>query len=75
MEVAWSPVQGVAGYLIEVEQTQLNISLSAHLPASDTTFMVPSSLLRAGTRYHLGVATVGAAGNASYVERSFTTAK
>ena len=75
LEVSWTPVKGIAGYILEIEQDDLKISISSKLPASIATFTVPDAVLRPGKQYHLGIATVAANGNASYVESTFTTRK
>jgi hypothetical protein len=75
LEIAWAPVAGVSGYILEVEQDDLHTSLVARLPATATSFRVPDGFLRAGVEYELGIATVSAGGNVSFVETSFTTAK
>ena len=75
LEIAWGPVAGVAGYLVEIEQDELGAHLEVHLPASATSFRVPDGFLRAHTEYELGVATVSESGNVSFVETSFTTAE
>ena len=43
------------------------------LPASARQWSVPLGALRPGTAYKLSLGSIASAGNASYVERSFTT--
>jgi hypothetical protein len=75
LEIAWKPVAGVSGYIVELEQDDLGVSIEAHLSGAATSFSVPDGFLRPGTEYDLGIATVSAGGNVSFVETSFTTAK
>ena len=74
LEIAWTPVAKVSGYLIEIEQDDLGVHLEASLPGSAASFSVPDGFLRPGTEYDLGIGTVSKAGNVSFVETSFTTA-
>jgi hypothetical protein len=72
---SWAAVPGVAGYLLEIEQDDLGVSLNLTLPAGTTSFTVPAGFLRPGIEYELGVATVAASGNVSFREIAFTTAE
>jgi hypothetical protein len=72
--LSWTPVEGVAAYIVQLEQPDLNVSLEARLPSSDASFAVPDGFLRPGTTYTLGVGTVTLGGNSSFVETTFTTA-
>ena len=74
LEITWSPVAKVAGYIVEIEQDDLDVHLEARLPGTATSLVVPDGLLRPGTEYELGIGTVSEAGNVSFVETSFTTA-
>jgi hypothetical protein len=74
LKVVWAPVEGVAGYIVEIEQDELNVNITATLPATQPEFSVPDGFLRSGTEYQLGIGTVSDDGNISYVETSFTTA-
>jgi len=73
VEVTWTAVKGVAGYIMEIEQPDLGINITTQVPASITRFTVPDAVLRAGRKYTLAIATVGENGNTSYIETSFTT--
>jgi hypothetical protein len=75
LEIAWTPVAKVSGYIVEIEQDDLGVHLEARLPATATSLRVPDTLLRPGTEYDLGIATVSEAGNVSFVETSFRTAE
>ena len=57
------------------EQEELKASVTAHLPGSASTFVVPDGFLSPGTEYKMAVGTVTQDGNASYIEGMFTTAK
>lgn len=73
--ITWTPVKDLAGYIVYIEQAALDVSLSAKLPGSAASFGVPAGFLRPGTAYQLGIGTVMANGNISFVETTFTTAK
>ncbi len=75
LEIRWTPVAGVSGYVVELEQDELGVSLEAHLPGSASSLSVPDGFLRPGTEYDLGIGTVSKGGNVSFVETSFTTAE
>jgi len=74
LEIGWTAAANVSGYVIELEQSKLDMKLVVNLPASTTSFAVPNGLLMPGTTYQLGIGTVSTGGNASFVETSFTTA-
>ena len=76
LEIVWTPPAGkVASYVVELEQDALDFHLEVTLPGSATRFAVPDGVLRPGMEYDLGIGTVSEAGNVSFVETSFTTAK
>jgi hypothetical protein len=74
VKITWSPVSGLAGYLVYVEQAELDVNVSAKLPASATSFVIPDGFLQARTAYQLGVGTVTREGNVSFIETTFVTA-
>ncbi|MEX2308959.1 MAG: hypothetical protein WD738_15265 [Pirellulales bacterium] len=74
LKIEWAPVNGMAGYIVELEQDGLDVKLTARLSASEPKFAVPDGFLRPGTEYQLGIGTVSDDGNISYVETNFTTA-
>ena len=74
LEVTWTPVKGLAAYIIKIEQDELGVSLTARLPGSVAKFGVPDGFLLPGTEYQLGIGTVTNEGNTSVVETTFTTA-
>lgn len=72
-EIKWKPAENVAGYIVEIEQAELKVSIEAKLPGTETRFDVPEGFLRPGTEYHLGIGTLTQGGNAAFVETTFTT--
>ncbi len=74
LEIRWTPVEGAAGYVVELEQDDLGFKLEVALPAAASRLGVPDGLLQPGTEYDLGIGSVAADGNVSFVETSFTTA-
>jgi hypothetical protein len=73
--VRWSPVPGVAQYLLEIENesTDPEQSLTINLPPEATSFLVPAEWLMPGSEYQVGVATVAANCNVVFVESTFRT--
>lgn len=74
LEIAWTPTVDAVAYVIEIEQDGADVNLTAKLPKSATRFAMPRGFLQPGTEYQLGIGTVSAEGNVSFVETSFTTA-
>jgi len=75
LEIAWTPVENVANYIVEIEQDELDVKLKARLPATAATLVVPSGFLLPGTEYKLSIGTMTDKGNISIVETTFTTAE
>ncbi len=73
LEIAWRPVRNMAGYLIEIEQDELDVNITAKLPRSATAFAVPAGFLLPDTQYDLSIGTVTEQGNITFVETTFTT--
>jgi len=73
LAVSWSAVEGVASYVINIKQSEMNVSITARLPASSTSFAVPHGFLVRGRKYKMAIGTVTHEGNISYVETTFTT--
>jgi hypothetical protein len=71
--LSWTPVKSVSGYIVYIEQDELNVNINAQLPGSTSTFAVPAGFLAPGTEYTMGLGTLDKNGNVSYVEASFTT--
>ena len=65
----------MAYYILEIEQDELNINLTAFLPASTTSFTLPDGLLLPGEEYKLAIGTVSGEGNISFVETGFTASE
>jgi hypothetical protein len=74
LAITWKPVAGLAAYLVYIEQTEQDVNVSAKLPATATSFIVPDGFLRPRTAYQLGIGTVTEEGNVSFVETTFVTA-
>lgn len=74
VEISWEPVKDLAAYIVYVEQHDLDVEVTAKVPATVTTFAVPDGFLRAGTEYQVGLGTVNREGNISFVETTLTTA-
>jgi hypothetical protein len=72
--VTWPAIPNMAGYIVEIEQDELEVNVTARLPGNATSFAVPPGFLQAGTEYALAIGTVMENGNLSFVETSFTTA-
>jgi hypothetical protein len=72
LKITWTPVKNVAGYIVYVEQGDL--SVTGRLSASVSSFVVPDGFLIPGKEYQLGIGTVSANGNISFVETGFATA-
>ena len=75
LRLAWSPVEGVASYSVGITQEELNVSLTALVPASSTSFGVPDGFLVPGKKYTLAIGAVTREGNITFVETTFTTEK
>jgi hypothetical protein len=73
--IKWAPVAGVSGYALELTHEDSGAIVEARLPASATSFSVPEGFLVPGESYQLGIGTISAAGNFSYVETEFGTAE
>ena len=73
-QIKWTAAKNLAACVVVIEQEESDLSVTAKLPGSATTFSVPDGFLRPGTEYKLAVGTVSREGNTSLVETSFTTA-
>ena len=74
LEITWTPVKKADAYLIEIEQDELDIQISAKLPGTVTGFAMPAGFLLPDTEYQLSIGTETVEGNISFVETTFTTA-
>jgi hypothetical protein len=70
LEIAWTPVAKVSGYVIEIEQDDLGVHLEASLPGSAAASPLTATCVRTGD---LGIGTVSEA-ETSRSWDSFTTA-
>jgi len=70
--VTWTPDPGASAYQVILEQDE-NDGLTVKLPAGSGSFHVPDRVLRSGTETLLEVVAIGANGNRTQVEVSFTT--
>lgn len=74
LEISWQQVENLAAYIIEIEQDEVNVNMTAKLPGSAATFSVPDGFLLPAMEYQLSIGTVTDEGNISIVETTFTTA-
>ena len=74
LEITWTPVKGLAAYIIKIEQDELDVSITTRVPGSVVKFAVPDGFLLPGVEYQLSIGTVTNEGNTSFVETTFTTA-
>ncbi len=74
LEISWKPVKNLDAYIVVIEQKESALGVTASLPATVTTFAVPSGFLAPGTEYKLAIGTVTRNGNTSFSETTFTTA-
>jgi hypothetical protein len=74
--VEWSPVSGIVGYILELENESVDPeqSLTVNLPANATRFRIPAHWIARGADYQVGVATVARDGNVVFAEIEFKTA-
>jgi hypothetical protein len=74
-EMSWSAVDGVASYIVTIDQLESDASFMVRLPGSSTSFALPGGFLLRGTKYKMAIGTVTSEGNTSFVETTFTTEK
>lgn len=75
LTIQWSAVTGISEYILEFENESAAPEqiLRVNVPASQTSFEIPSSMLVPGADYQVGVWTVGTNGNVSVTETTFST--
>lgn len=73
--IQWEPVAGATGYLLELEQEELESELTVSLPASATSFSPPAGWLVPGEETVVGIGSLGENGNRTFVEVVFNTAQ
>jgi hypothetical protein len=71
--VEWAAIPGAAGYIVEIENDDLDVNITTRLPGSATSFRIPAGFLAGDTEYEVGVASISAEGNVAFAESSFTT--
>ncbi len=74
LEIKWSPIEGVAGYILELEDEETGAVVGAELPATVNSFSVPAGFLQPEREYKISIASKTEAGNLSFLENSFETA-
>jgi hypothetical protein len=70
----WNAVAGAVAYKLELEQEDLEIVLTADVPADATTFAFPTGWLVPNSEYAFGIAAVSEDGNLTVTEIHFVTA-
>ncbi len=71
--LTWSPVTETAIYIVAIEQEETEISLTARLPATMTTFSIPEHFLLPGTEYKVAIGVVAENGNTTFAETILQT--
>ena len=76
LRIEWSAIPGLQKVVVELENESVDPEqvLSAELAPDATSFDVPASFMQPGSDYQVGIAAVGANGNITVVETTFTTA-
>ena len=75
LQITWTPpAEEMAAYIVEIEQDELEVNVTATLRGDATSFTVPANILAPGMEYTFQIGSVSEAGNISFVETSFTTA-
>lgn len=75
LTIQWSAVTEISEYVIEFENESADPEqiLRVNVPASQTSFEIPSSMLAPGADYQVGVWSVAMNGNVSIAETTFST--
>jgi hypothetical protein len=73
--IEWSAVPGIREYVLEFENESVDPqqTLRVNLPPSQTSFVIPTTMLVQGAAYQVGVWTVSSSGNISVTETTFST--
>lgn len=74
LEISWTAVADVRAYILEIDQDELEIKITAELPSTVTKFILPEGVLKAGFEYALSMGTIANNNNRSFIETTFTTA-
>lgn len=72
--VEWTPVTGAAFYVVELENDDLAVNLTAIVTGDTASLRIPAGFLLPDTEYDLGVASMTDTGNVAFAESSFLTA-
>ena len=73
LEITWGPVPNIHSYVLEIDQDELEIKITAELPSTITKFILPEGVLKAGFEYALSIGTIAKNNNRSFLEITFTT--
>ncbi len=71
--ITWPAVPGARGYIVEIEQDELDVNITAKLNGASVRFVPPLDFLRPGITYEVEVATIAPNGNIAVAEGSFKT--
>ena len=71
--ITWPSVLGARGYIVEIEQDELDVNITAKLDATSVRFVPPPGFLRPGITYDVEVATISPNGNIAMTKSSFKT--
>jgi hypothetical protein len=70
----WTPSRGAAEYTVEIEDEELGMTYVTRLPAVQTLFQVPASILAAGRHYDISLTVSGDTDDELELETGFQTA-
>jgi hypothetical protein len=73
LRIRWTPVDGVAAYIVVIEEEDTEREMRVQLPGTAPAFAIPVGFLLPGKEYKLAIGTVSQEGNRSFVETSFET--
>jgi hypothetical protein len=71
--VEWSPIVGIAGYQVIIEQADLGVGMIVDLSDDSTSLTVPPEFLEENTEYEFEVLAISANGNRTITESLFET--
>jgi hypothetical protein len=74
LEITWSHVPEIHSYVLEIDQDELEIKITAELPSTVTKFILPEGVLKPGFKYSLSIGTIAKNNNRSFIETTLTTA-
>ena len=73
LRIKWNSAKNPAVWVVVIEREGTEFEISAKLPSTARTFVVPDGFLLPDTEYKLEIGAVSGDGNTSVVETSFTT--